>query len=197
MNIHSVLEMAATTPAERILDAALSTFDSLGYSATPVPAVAERAGMAVGSLYRHFASKEAMANALYRREKQRLADALFAELDVDAPAQAVFAGVWGRLADFAVEHTEALCFLELHHHGAYLDAASQELAASIDGNIADLVRRWQGRGEIRAGDPLLLHVQVFGGFVAVLRQIRTRREPVTRTLAMSTLEPAWGLLSRT
>jgi AcrR family transcriptional regulator len=184
------------TQAENLLDAALTTFDALGYSATPVPAIAGRAGIAVGSVYRYFPSKEELANALYRREKQRLANALFAGLDVDASAKAVFAQIWERLADFAVEHTEALCFLELHHHGAYLDAASRDLATSIDAQITGLVRRWQKHGEIRAGDPLLLHVQVFGGFVAVLRQVRLRGEPVTRAVGMSTLEPAWGLLRR-
>jgi len=179
---------------ENLLDAALSTFDALGYSATPVPAIAGRAGIAVGSVYRYFPGKEDLANALYRREKQRLADALFTGLDVDAPAEAAFALIWERLADFAVDHTEALCFLELHHHGAYLDDASRDLAASIDARIAGMILQWQQRGQIRDGDPLLLHVQVFGGFVAVLRQVRTGGQPVTRAVGMSTLEPAWGLL---
>jgi len=182
---------------ENLLDAALSAFDELGYSATPVPAIAGRAAVAVGTVYRYFPGKEELANALYRREKLRLATALFDDLDVDAPAEAVFATIWGRLADFAVAHTDALCFLELHHHGAYLDAASRDLAASIDARIATLVLRWQERGEIRDGDPLLLHVQVFGGFVAVLRQVRTTGRPVTRAIGMSTLEPAWGLLRPT
>jgi len=182
---------------ENLLDAALAAFDALGYSATPVPVIAGRAGVAVGSVYRYFPSKEALANALYRREKRRLAAALFVGRDDDGPAEVVFAILWERLADFAVAHTEALCFLELHHHGAYLDAASRGLAASIDARIAQLVLRWQERGQIRGGDPLLLHAQVFGGFVAVLRQVRMRDEPVTRAVGISTLEPAWGLLRPT
>ena len=52
---------------ENLLDAALTTFDALGYSATPVPAIAAQAGIAVGSVYRYFPSKEELANALYRR----------------------------------------------------------------------------------------------------------------------------------
>jgi len=179
---------------ENLLDAALSAFDELGYSATPVPAIAGRAAVAVGTVYRYFPGKEELANALYRREKERLAGALFTGLDLDVPAEVAFATIWERLADFAVDHTEALCFLELHHHGAYLDAASRDLATAIDTEIAGMIHRWQERGEIRDGDPLLLHVQVFGGFVAVLRQVRMRGGPVSRAVGMSTLEPAWGLL---
>jgi len=58
------------------------------------------------------------------------------------------------------------------------------------------VRSWQERGEIRDGDPALLHAQVFGGFVAVVRQVRLTHEKVTREVALTTLEPAWGLLVR-
>ena len=133
---------------ENLLDAALSAFDELGYSATPVPAIAGRAAVAVGTVYRYFPGKEELANALYRREKERLAGALFTGLDLDVPAEVAFA----------------------------------------------TIHRWQERGEIRDGDPLLLHVQVFGGFVAVLRQVRMRGGPVSRAVGMSTLEPAWGLL---
>lgn len=182
---------------ERLLDAALATFDELGYSATPVPAIAERAGVAVGSLYRHFPSKEALANELYRREKQRLAAILFGDVDAEAPAVEVFDTVWDRLTDLAVERPEALCFLELHHHGAYLDASSRQVAAAIDESIADLLRRWQSRGEIRPGEPLLLHVQVFGGFVAVLRQLRQRHGTITREIDTATRAPAWALLRST
>lgn len=186
-----------TDQVDHLLDAALGTFDELGYSATPVPAIAGRAGMAVGSVYRHFPSKDALANALYRREKLRLAEALFTGIDPERPAAETFTEVWDRLASYAVDHTEALCFLELHHHGAYLDQASRELSAAVDADIAGILARWQARGDIRDGDPWLLHAQVFGGFVAVLRQVRQRGGPVTRDMGLSTREPAWCLLRRT
>lgn len=195
MNEHSFIPSGTTLTVDHLLDAALATFDEVGYSAAPVPAIAERAGVAVGSLYRHFPGKEALANALYRREKQRLATALFDGVQPDEPAAAVFATVWDRLTEHALQHAEALCFLELHHHGAYLDDTSRRMAHEIDRSIADLLERWQTRGEIRSGDPFLLHVQVFGGFVAVLRQLRLRSGGITRDIDLATRGPAWALLS--
>jgi len=180
-----------------ILDAALETFDGLGYAATPVPVVATRAQLAVGSLYRYFPSKEDLANAVYRRERYRLARSLLAELDFDhaEPAREAFAGLWGRLADVAVEHTDGLSFLELHFHDPYLDDESLALDETTAADAAGHIGRWQARGEVRDGDPRDLYLQALGGFTAVLRQVRRRHESVTRDRMLTTLEPAWALLA--
>src|SRR5262245_43102503 len=50
-----------------MLAAALACFAGLGYDATRVRHIAERAGVTEGALYRHFPSKEALAQELYRR----------------------------------------------------------------------------------------------------------------------------------
>ena len=80
------IHMAPTVTPPRLdvlLDAALAVFDELGYAATPVPVIAQRAGVAVGSIYRYVSGKEQLANELYRREKRRMAMALFDGVDLD------------------------------------------------------------------------------------------------------------------
>jgi AcrR family transcriptional regulator len=192
------IHMSATLAPERVdvlLDAALAAFDALGYGATPVPVIAQHAGVAVGSLYRYFPGKEQLANALFQREKRRMAAALFDGVVLDGPAADVFRNVWARLGAFAAEHPAALCFLELHHHDAYLDDESRAVAAGVDDTVARLLRRWQRRGEVRKGDPALLMAQVFGGFVGVVRQQRATGRSLTARLGELTCEPAWNLLA--
>jgi AcrR family transcriptional regulator len=50
-----------------ILDTAASLFDEIGYDATTTKHVADRAGIAVGSIYHWFPDKTALANALAER----------------------------------------------------------------------------------------------------------------------------------
>ena len=72
MNIHSVpVTMPSTTT--RVLDAALAVFTERTYGGAAVPQVAARAGVGVGTIYRSFAGKEELVNAVYRRAKQQLA----------------------------------------------------------------------------------------------------------------------------
>jgi AcrR family transcriptional regulator len=57
---------ASSRTRERLLDAARSVIEQDGYSAASVLQVAERAGVAAGTLYRHFDSKEELFVEVFR-----------------------------------------------------------------------------------------------------------------------------------
>jgi AcrR family transcriptional regulator len=58
---------------ERVLTAAKEVFGDGGAEAS-LEAVARAAGVGIGTLYRHFPTREALFEAVYRREVQQLAD---------------------------------------------------------------------------------------------------------------------------
>src|SRR3982074_1092085 len=58
---------------ERVLEAAKAVFSAGGPDAS-LEAVAKRAGVGMGTLYRHFPTREALFEAVYRREVQQLGD---------------------------------------------------------------------------------------------------------------------------
>jgi AcrR family transcriptional regulator len=58
---------------ERVLEAAKAVF-SAGGSDASLEAVARHAGVGIGTLYRHFPTREALFEAVYRREVEQLAD---------------------------------------------------------------------------------------------------------------------------
>src|SRR6195256_2191057 len=58
---------------ERVLEAAKAVFSAGGAQAS-LEAVARAAGVGIGTLYRHFPTREALFEAVYRREVQQLAD---------------------------------------------------------------------------------------------------------------------------
>ena len=67
---------------ERVLEAAKAVFSAGGAEAS-LEAVARAAGVGIGTLYRHFPTREALFEAVYRREVQQLAD-LAEQLKQDA-----------------------------------------------------------------------------------------------------------------
>ena len=58
---------------ERVLEAAKVVFSAGGPEAS-LEAVARRAGVGIGTLYRHFPTREALFEAVYRREVQQLGE---------------------------------------------------------------------------------------------------------------------------
>src|SRR5690242_20839647 len=75
---------------ERILVAALDQVAWGGYASAGMNAVAQRAGVATGTVYRHFPSKADLFAEVFRRASQREVDALAraaAEAEGDAAAR--------------------------------------------------------------------------------------------------------------
>jgi len=194
-----VAEQQATR--EAVLDAALAVFTEHTYDGTAMSVLATRAGVAVGTIYRHFPSKEALGNAVYRQWKARLAVDLFADHGADGaggaplPVREEFGLVWRGMLRFAAEFPDAFAFLELQQHAGYLDAESVALTERIDRAGAELIIRGQRSGEIRAGDPEVLVALAYGAFVGLAAARRGGGATGAGDLALAE-EAVWDLLSR-
>jgi len=114
-----------------LLDAGAALFAELGYDATTMTQIAQRAGASIGSLYQFFPSKEALAEALFSRYVERMATRL-QDLVNGAPRLSP-----ARLADKLVD--------------LLLDVRSDRAAAAaLSGSVAVIVeRRKPLRGALR------------------------------------------------
>jgi AcrR family transcriptional regulator len=65
-----------------------------GLHGTPMSAVAARAGVATGTAYVHYASKDDLVLAAFREAKVDLGDAAVAAMDPDAPPASRFEQIW-------------------------------------------------------------------------------------------------------
>jgi AcrR family transcriptional regulator len=74
---------------ERLLDAAVRALAVQGRSDVTLDAIAKEAGVGIGTLYRHFPTREALVEAAYRNELARLCDAAADLLDTHAPDAAM------------------------------------------------------------------------------------------------------------
>lgn len=153
---------------QAILEAALALFAERGFHGTAVPEVAAAAGVAAGTLYRYFASKEALVNALYQQWKGALLSALLSDFPVDESPRQQFHELWHRLGRFATRHPQEFAFLELHHH-AYLDEASLKMEQSGMQLLKGFVEQAQAEQAMRPARAELIMALVYGAFVGLLK----------------------------
>jgi len=73
---------------ERVLEAAKAVFSAGGPEAS-LEAVARRAGVGIGTLYRHFPTREALFEAVYRREVDQLSELAEQLKDTTDPVDAL------------------------------------------------------------------------------------------------------------
>src|ERR1700720_4525942 len=73
---------------KRVLEAAKAVFSAGGPDAS-LEAVARRAGVGIGTLYRHFLTREALFEAVYRREVEQLGELAEQLMSEAAPVEAL------------------------------------------------------------------------------------------------------------
>ncbi|MEZ4403073.1 MAG: TetR/AcrR family transcriptional regulator [Kofleriaceae bacterium] len=154
---------------EAILDAALELFVERGFHGTAVPEIAARAGVGAGTIYRHFVSKEAVVNELYRRHKQLLTGRVLRDFPVDAPAREQFRALWLRMAAYVAAEPRGFAFLELHNHASYLDDDSRAIEARIRDFGIGFLTAAQRKGEVRQAPAMVLIGIVMGAFTGLVR----------------------------
>jgi len=111
---------------ERLLVAALKLFTTSRDEVT-LSAVAEAAGVGIGTLYRHFPTRDTLVEALYRHEVERLSDAAPRLLEKMAPLAALEEWLRRYAALIAVKRGLPQALKTIFEPGSAMTAYSREL----------------------------------------------------------------------
>jgi AcrR family transcriptional regulator len=108
--------------------------------------IARRTGVGIGTLYRHFPSREAVVEAVYRNEVEHLAEAVPLLLERWPPGEALHK--WMHLfVDYIA--TKRLIAPSLGHLTGRSSALYASSADLINGAISTLVKRAVASGDVR------------------------------------------------
>jgi AcrR family transcriptional regulator len=139
---------------ERVLGAAKAVFAAGGPEAS-LEAVARRAGVGIGTLYRHFPTREALFEAVYRHEVDELV-ALAKSLEADLPPLEALRGWMHANVNFvATKKGMSAALAVVVHASSHLTAYSMDrLSRALDPLLQRAVAAGVVRGDIGAEDIL-------------------------------------------
>lgn len=143
-----------------ILAAALGCFAEHGYEATRIRQIAERAKVSEGALYRHYPSKEAVAQALFTTHFGAYSARIGAIAAVETSVQQQIAQIVATTLAMYRDNPEAISFILLRQP-SFCHELPSGIVAPVD-LVAAVIRRGQASGMVRAGAPLLLAAIVLG-----------------------------------
>jgi AcrR family transcriptional regulator len=131
---------------ERVLEAAKAVFSQGGAEAS-LEAVARHAGVGIGTLYRHFPTREALYEAVYRREVDQLVE-LAKRLEAKmAPIEALRHWLQAGVEFMATKKGMAAALAMAAHGSSELVAYSLD---QLTRALGKLLQRAAAAGEIRA-----------------------------------------------
>ncbi len=151
---------------ERLLAAARELMEEGGYAAASVAAIADRAGLASGTLYRHFASKEELFVEVFRsacRREERAMQAAVARAGEAAPAAQRLQAVLTTFARRALRNPRLAWALLAEPVDPRVDAERIAYRARYTELIADGLAAGIRAGELPDQDVRLTAAALVGG----------------------------------
>lgn len=139
---------------QRLMEVAKHAFAEQGGNAT-MDEIAKRAEVGIGTLYRHFPTREAMLQAVYRHEVEHLAAAADPLIETMAPLDALRA--WMRLfVDYVGTKKIVLSALSAASgsDAAALEYSSAQIFAAADRLVARAIENGDADKDVRAMDLL-------------------------------------------
>ncbi len=172
-NSHPAGERAGETRS-RILEAALACFIESGYEQTTIARVRERSGTSNGALFHHFASKEAIADALYvdaiKSFQQGLWDVLRRK---PRSLRAAVSGSIAHQLQWIEENDDRARFLYMRGHLDWDTPGGAQLV-ELNRTLAHAYRDWMAplidSGRIRPMSMLMVTAIVTGPVHAIARR---------------------------
>jgi AcrR family transcriptional regulator len=128
-----------------LIDAAKAAFTDIGLNVS-LEEIARRAGVGIGTLYRHFPSREAVVEAVYRREVELLAEAVPQLLETSPAGEALHKWMHLFVDYIATKRMIAPSLGAAAGRTSALHASSAEL---ITRAISTLVKRAVESGDVR------------------------------------------------
>ena len=163
-----------------LLAAAIDLFSEDGIDATPTAAISKEAGVAEGSLFTYFKSKDGLVNALYLELKAELAQVLMHGFPREGSIAKKLKHLWDRHVAWCASSPKKQKALDRLVLSNRLDAASRAQGAEPFRELDDAVQRAVEDGTLRDLSLPFLH-QIFSAMVmATLQMIATDRVGAAR-----------------
>jgi len=132
-----------------LLEAAIRVIAERGLSATPTSAISAAAGVAEGSLFTYFGTKDELVNALYLALKRELADVLLARFPRKADVRRQFRHIWDNYVAWGVANHAKKRVLEQLNLSTQVTAASRAAGAAAFAEIEDVISARIADGTLR------------------------------------------------
>lgn len=178
----------------RLVRAALDLFTTQGYHESTTPQIAKRAGVAEGTIYRHFESKEHMLNEIYRGAVR-----LFTEIVTNAPGAvscrerlSTIATQWREVAERDAGLVKLVFVLA---QPALLEGRSRSAYGELRQGIEKVLASGKAAGEVRPG-PVELWADVWLQLVRLmLQRVASREWNASQPAPQQVVDAAWDAIA--
>lgn len=152
-----------------ILDTTLSLIKDHGFHGTSMSMIACKSGVAMGTIYHHYPSKDELIKALFKEVNENLINATQISLDAAISFKDRFFNFWKSQYIHYVSFPEALIFLEQYMNSPYYEEEEQIYIETRCENISNFFNHGIEKGFIKNMNREILTPVIRGSITATAR----------------------------
>jgi len=154
-----------------IMEAALKLFTQRGFHGTSTAQISKEAGVATGTLFNYFPTKEDLINSLYFEVKGKLSRSMGTEIESESTFQDKLRRLWSNLIKWGVNNQEEFLFVGQFCSSPYISKFTHEEVVKEFVFLHKLVNEGIKTGEIQESSPELTISMFYQGSRVVVNLI--------------------------
>jgi AcrR family transcriptional regulator len=180
---------------ERLLAAARDLFAARGYHATTTVLLAERTGIAEGTIYRHFAGKDALYSAVLRGVWERFESLATDPSTATGPARTRLSATARRFVGEAARSPAAVRLHDRPVESTALDEPARRARERLRESLTQLVAAGKQEGSVRAGTAELWSSLWSAVIWSVCQRVAEGEWTPDHANTQMAIEAAWEMLA--
>ncbi|PLX23603.1 MAG: hypothetical protein C0599_04160 [Salinivirgaceae bacterium] len=181
---------------EKILDAARQLVINTGFTSLRMAEVAQKAGVATGTLYTYYKSKEALINDAYITTKKEIIELLTDPVHIEQTTYLTLKNVWMAYFYFCHKNPDKMLFVEQFIYSGYID---ETIIEKVDEGLYEVfkyVEKGQKEGIIKNAPIELLQAQIQAPIHDIIKLIHKKQIKLTKNYIDSCFQMTWDALKQ-
>jgi AcrR family transcriptional regulator len=134
---------------DNIYEAALNLFTTKGFHGTPTSEIAKTAGVANGTLFHYFKTKEDLINNLYLKLKSEMVDESVTGIDKIDSLKLKLEFLWSKTLNWAMINPQKIFFIQQYMYSPFITSNTQVEVDRIKEVYIDLIETGVRNNEIK------------------------------------------------
>lgn len=177
--------------SEKILKAALGLFIENGFHGTPTSKIAKEAGVANGTLFHYFKTKEELINELYLFIKKNLRHYQLENYIESQSTYEKVKHVWYQTVKWGIENPQEYIFHQQFHSSPYINSISRKQGALSFQHLRDILQEGIDNESIINEDVEFINGYVSASSFAFITYAIKHPQKVTDKLIERGFKMAW------
>lgn len=156
---------------EAIMEAALKLFTERGFHGTSTAQISKEAGIATGTLFNYFPTKEDLINSLYFEVKGKLSRSMGKQMENENTFKDKLRKLWSNLINWGIENQKEFLFVGQFCSSPYITKFTREEVMKEYIFLHNLVNQGIKLGEIKDYSPELIIAMFYQDSRAVVNLI--------------------------